>query len=745
MERMLSRHSTFVRAVTRVDGSGVIVHTIPIVESALGADISSQEHMVEVLRTHEPVFSDAFFTVQGYWAVAYHMPVFSEDSLFMGTLAAVIPFRAMIQNSFCLVQSDERQSAWMISQDGRILYSDLIDEIGLSVLEVYADHPGFLEVVEASAGSREGSVESEFPIGLAAGLPAVSMLSTYYPVRFTERYWTIILSTPIEDILAGISGFRNSLLLGVAVFVLAILLYLFLKIRALITRSEQRKWNLVVRDRDLLAASVEQAREVVLITDSDGRVTYVNPAVERISGIPVDDFIGESIEHNFDEETSKGFGKIETSVGATGGWSGIIDAACRNGTRFKMDLTISPVRDREGIVVNYVIVGRDVTIQLEMEKHLRERQKMEAIGLLAGGIAHDFNNLVTAILGYADLLTSNYPAESGAGKAGEVIKSAAYRASELTDQLLGFARRGKQQIEKVSLSRSVQNVSKLLSRILDARISVQLDLDEDVTVMGDPVQIEQMILNLAVNSKDAMPDGGTLSYSLEKRSISRIDPAKRSDFQEGNYAVLSVSDSGTGIPEDIQARIFEPFFTTKPEGYGSGMGLATVYGIVENHGGWIDLESSAASGTTFTIFIPLASDEDAVAHTAADHEDTVSGGSGCVLVVDDELVVLSTAEEMLRNLGYCVFTASNGEKALTIYRKYGTSIDLVLMDLAMPGMDGRECFTRLREINPDVRVILSSGYGREGRAQQLLDAGVLAFLRKPYGLAELAEILKEYL
>ena len=175
------------------------------------------------------------------------------------------------------------------------------------------------------------------------------------------------------------------------------------------------------------------------------------------------------------------------------------------------------------------------------------------------------------------------------------------------------------------------------------------------------------------------------------------------------------------------------------------MGLATVYGIVDNHGGWIDLESSPAKGTTFTIFIPLVSPEDADTRTLSASKDTVSGGSGCVLVVDDELVVLSTAEEMLRNLGYCVFTAPNGEKALSIYRKYGSGIDLVLMDLAMPGMDGRECFNRLREINPDIRVILSSGYGREGRAQQLLDAGVLAFLRKPYSLSELAEMLKEYL
>jgi two-component system cell cycle sensor histidine kinase/response regulator CckA len=206
-----------------------------------------------------------------------------------------------------------------------------------------------------------------------------------------------------------------------------------------------------------------------------------------------------------------------------------------------------------------------------------------------------------------------------------------------------------------------------------------------------------------------------------------------------------VKDTGTGIAPEIQDRIFEPFFTTKEEGYGSGMGLATVYGIVANHGGWIELDSRPGAGTTFTICIPVPPESGTGADAGHEDEKPVSGGSSTIMLVDDELVIINTVEAMLRNLGYSVVTASDGQTAVEMYREHPGGIDLIIMDLAMPGMDGTECFRRLREVNPEVKVILSSGYGREGRAQEILDAGALAFLRKPYSLSDLSSLLCDIL
>ncbi len=745
MAQLLSIHKMMMQAVTRMDSTGVIIHTVPVVESAIGADISSQEHVAAILETHEEVLSDVFQTVQGYSAIALHVPVLDDDGVFVGTLAALIPYRKMIEGSFQQLQTDEHLSAWIISQDNRILYSDFDEDAGRLVTELEEEHPGFNEIVCAASSGGKGFMITDFDPGHDPGGVLVEMLSSFYPVKFGNVTWTIILSAPRSDVLTGITGFGSSWLVGAIIFILAVLAYLTLKIRSMVSSKDRLKWDTVARDRDLLAASVEQAKEAILITDSEGLVTYVNPAVESITAVSADEFPGSTIETHFDDVTAEKFLEIASSVWEHGEWSGVVDAVSSTGRRFILDMTVSPVKDRTGEVSNYVVVGRDVTVQSEMKSRLRERQKMEAIGQLAGGIAHDFNNLVTAIMGYADLLTRNYPPESGAGKAGEVIKSAAYRASDLTDQLLGFARKGKQQIERVDLSKSVKNVSQLLGRILDMRISVELDLEDDVVIMGDPVQIEQVILNLAVNSKDAMPDGGTLSYEVTRSILTPDQMGQRTGFQSGAYAILRVRDTGTGIPAEIQERIFEPFFTTKEEGYGSGMGLATVYGIVANHGGWIDLESMPGSGTIFTICIPIAPDSNPADIKAAKTENPVSGGSSVILVVDDELVVLNTVEEMLRNLGYTVLTAPGGEIAVKIYREQGDSIDLVIMDLAMPGMDGTECFRRLRELDDSVNVILSSGYGREGRAQELLDDGVLAFLRKPYSLSDLSGLLREIL
>ncbi|MCC6393249.1 MAG: response regulator [Bryobacterales bacterium] len=357
----------------------------------------------------------------------------------------------------------------------------------------------------------------------------------------------------------------------------------------------------------------------------------------------------------------------------------------------------------------------------ELEAQLAQSQKMLAIGSLAGGVAHDFNNLLTAIVGYVSLLREEPAAPCHVVDALEVIEKAADRASQLTMQLLGFARRTSPKRVRIDLHQTLTEVADLLRHTIDKNIRIELQFEAaPAHVMGDPSQMFQVFLNLALNARDAMPDGGTLTLAT---STAR------------KHVKVSVIDNGTGIPIHLRERIFEPFFTTKAPGKGTGMGLTVVQSIVRSHGGRIELECDP--GTRFHLLMPLAS-ERSLKH-AGDGTAAPSRGKGSVLVVDDEEVVRQVAARMLKNLGYHAICLGSSREAVEYYRRRGADIDMVIVDLIMPELSGKQVFEQLREINPRVRVVLSSGYNQDASVDALIDAGAKAFLQKPYRLAQLSE------
>ncbi|MCU0612704.1 MAG: response regulator, partial [Candidatus Eisenbacteria bacterium] len=388
------------------------------------------------------------------------------------------------------------------------------------------------------------------------------------------------------------------------------------------------------------------------------------------------------------------------------------------------------------IIVGFQGSGRDVTERKRLEEQLRQAAKMEAIGQLAGGIAHDFNNLLTGIIGYASILTKELPENSRAHLAARTIENTAERASDLTKQLLGFARRGKLQVLSVDLHRSIHEVVALLCRTMDPSIRMSLNLNaRDATVTGDPAQMHQVLLNLGINARDAMPGGGELIFQTELVRLDDEYCRSHAEATPGPRLLLSVTDTGQGIPKEIQQRIFEPFFTTKAPGLGTGMGLATVYGIVRNHGGHIEVYSEPEMGATFKVYLPLS--PSAGAGAAAEGPAAIACAHGRVLVVDDEEVVRNVASDLLRELGHEVVTAESGSQAVQYYREHADAVDLVIIDLVMPEMDGRECYAELRKLNPSIRVLLSTGFGMNGRIQEALDDGMSGFVQKPYRMAEL--------
>jgi signal transduction histidine kinase/CheY-like chemotaxis protein len=391
-----------------------------------------------------------------------------------------------------------------------------------------------------------------------------------------------------------------------------------------------------------------------------------------------------------------------------------------------IDASIAAVRDAEGAIQHYISVARDVTREVELERQLRRQQKLEAIGTLASGVAHDFNNLLTGVLGYAELLAEGRCSPVEVAEAARVIGEAARRGAELTSQLLGFGLQTPLRSEPVDVHEVIGEVVRLLSRTLARSVSLQLDLAAPrSTVHGDPGQLQQVFLNLALNARDAMPEGGALLFRTE------IVPGG-----EPPRIAVAVRDTGVGIAEPLRERIFEPFFTTKQSEKGSGMGLSVVYGIVQSHGGSISLESEVGVGTQLEVQLPLASEE-APARTAR-AADVPVRGQGRVLVVDDEAGIRRVAARMLRHLGYQVDDAADGQEALARLRASPAAYALALLDLDMPGMDGRVCLHGLREIRPDLPVVVSTGIPAS-ELGEIAKRDTVGLLPKPYDLHGLSQ------
>lgn len=407
-----------------------------------------------------------------------------------------------------------------------------------------------------------------------------------------------------------------------------------------------------------------------------------------------------------------------------------------DGRLMTFDVIKVPMLNEDGSRKGLLVIGRDVTERARLEEQLRQTAKMEAIGQLAGGIAHDFNNLLTGILGHASLLELEEGLSRDGQESIQTIREAAERAVELTRQLLGFARKGKNRVEPVDLNATIREVAALLSRTLDSSIEVRVDLaKEPAIVQGDPGQLHQVLLNLAVNARDAMPQGGKLTFRTVRRSTIREDAVQAA---LASHVVVSVSDTGVGLAPEVRKHLFEPFFTTKGPDKDTGMGLAVVYGIVSNHDGWISVDSEVGRGTRFEVVLPAAL---VTSREASPRPAKRPSSARRILLVDDDPIVLRTLRTMLERLGHRVIVAEDGAEALRVFERHCAELDLVLIDMVMPQVGGLDCFLRMQKIQPGVKAVLSTGYSRDKRVQAALDAGMIGFLQKPYSVAQLDEML----
>ncbi len=509
--------------------------------------------------------------------------------------------------------------------------------------------------------------------------------------------------------------------------------------------SRQHAESALHESRALYQDIVETAQDLIWQCDAEGRYIYLNPAWESVFGYRLEEMLNHPFTDFQDSENAARdraeFARL-LEGGAATGYKTVHRA--KDGREIHLVFNSKFVRNEDDAVVGTRGTAYDVTAQTLLEERLRQREKMEAIGQLAGGVAHDFNNQLAGILGYAELLECKLTDPSLKHYA-ETIRTAARRSADLTRQMLAFARHGKYISVPVDMNAIIREVVEILKHSIDKRISIRLNLEpEPAVVIGDASQFQNSLLNLALNSRDAMPNGGELIFTTAIETLDTPSPAE--ELEAGRYLVVSVTDSGVGMDAQTQKRIFEPFFTTKPPGQGTGLGLAAVYGTVRNHGGTVHVYSKPGRGSTFRVRLPMPVASKAVLPTPT-RPAPPEKCHGRILLVDDEVLILDVARALLTDLGYEVKGCSDPVEAIEIYRSGWRDIDLVILDMVMPKLAGKDLFLAMRRVNPKIRAILSSGYSLNGEAQAILAAGVLAFIQKPFlreVLAqEVANALKE--
>ena len=497
----------------------------------------------------------------------------------------------------------------------------------------------------------------------------------------------------------------------------------------------------LVQTKKFLQNIFDSSIDGIISTDLEGNVLYSSSRAKDILGYEREEPFGKKVYVHYENgvEDAKKIMKELKKKGELREYE--MRFKKKDGEWVDINLSGSYLKNEKGKVIGTLGIYRDISDKKRLESQLQQAQKMEAIGTLAGGVAHNFNNLLMGIMGYTSLMLLGTDPDHPNHKRLKNIEKQVESGSKLTSQLLGYAREGRYEVNLISLNQLVEETSDTFG-MTKKEITVHQELSEKLYgIKADQGQIEQVLLNLYVNAADAMPGGGDLF--LKTINVADKDiTGKPYKVKPGNYVLLTVKDTGVGMDKETKERIFEPFFTTKGLAGGTGLGMASAYGIIKGHGGYVDVDSKIGEGTIFSICLPAT--EKMIKEKKVLSDELVKG-KGTVLLVDDEEMVLDAGEETLKHLGYEVLLAEDGQEALELYKKNQNKIDMVLLDMIMPVMGGGETFDRMKEINTNVKVLLSSGYSIEGEAKEILKRGCDAFIQKPFKPEQLSQKIREIL
>jgi PAS domain S-box-containing protein len=490
---------------------------------------------------------------------------------------------------------------------------------------------------------------------------------------------------------------------------------------------------------------VEQSASFVIITDVEGKIEYVNQQLLRTMGYTADEVIGRKPAlWRSDRTSEREYAELWQTILAGHDWRGEFENSCKDGSLLSVSATISPIKDQSGRITHFIGIQEDITQRRALEDQLRQAQKMEAVGQLTGGLAHDFNNLLTVSIGNLDLLQEEFEANPRAREMLRLALGASLRGAELTRQLLAFSRRQSLEPKVFDLNGLVAGTTDLLRRTLGEQIEIELTLADGLQpALADPAQVESALVNVAINARDAMPNGGRLTIETAKKRLDARYAAQNVEVAVGDYVMLAVSDTGTGIPPEILDKVFEPFFTSKEKG--TGLGLSMVYGFAKQSGGHVKISSEVGHGTTVRLYLPQAG-SDATSSSADPVEAVDDRPCGAtVLVVEDDADVRNVAVSQLTALGYRVVEAADGKAALKLLGE-GRSVDLLFTDVMMPGgMSGPDLAREARMHRPALKVLFTSGYAEAALGNGARVGEIGGLISKPYRKEDLGRKVREAL
>ncbi len=746
-----------ISAISRIDADGLILYTFPYNPDVIGMDISGQKHNHRIVKNHEPLVSDVFTAVQGYRTIAYAIPLF-DKGIYAGSLNLLIPFEIISQRYLADIVLGEDGYAWMISKKGVELYCPVPGHTGKTVFETSSRFPSVIEMAEKMMRGEQGHTTYDYDRIKDRQTKIIRKQAAYCPINIPGNLWSIVVETPERQILKAVNDFGKWWLAIFCVLVFAILFYMTFFVRSRLIAEEARKRQLVekkLRENDrLFSRFINNAHIPVVMVRMNGTIEFLNDKFEELCGYTLQDI------PTIDQWFSKAYPDEKLQEEINRAWKTKLKEAIKNDTAvtFKERTITCKDGSERDVVFAYTLIDDRVVITFHdnteqnrlkrAEQVLLRRQtrakKMEAIGLMAGGVAHDLNNILSGIVSYPELLLLQLPEDSELRKPISAIQESGQRAAAVVADLLTVAR-------GVASARETSNLNTLILQYLDSpehkkvesfhrNVSCTTQLEPELAnISCSPVHIKKCLMNLITNAAEAVDIEGDVVVSTRNQTVD--DPAgKTLPIEKGQYVVLSVRDTGSGIAEKDVDHIFEPFYTKKIMGRsGTGLGLSVVWNTVQDHGGTITVASSK-DGTTFELYFPISEEEVPVKETGTKIEQ-LKGNGERILIVDDERQQRDIASQILISLGYEVNAVSSGEKAIEYMKE--NSVDLLLLDMIMdPGINGRQAYEQIITIHPGQKAVIASGFSKNDDVQKLNQLGVEGFIKKPYSLEQLGKAVK---